>query len=135
MGATLSGKYTIGEPIEYISIYGYPKRRFPILTENSSEVVGHVKEELVLDGEKNEIGKVFYTRNLTRPYGQKRFYESVEALILAFGGEIARKKTVLKAVAGGKKTPRKKAAAPVKKTRVSKLAATSGKKPRQKKVA
>lgn len=91
---TLSGKYVIGEPIDYTSIYGYGKRRFPIFREGESSPAGHVKEELLLNGDGQEVGKAFCTRNLPRPNGAKRFYDSVESLVLAFGGEIARKKVI-----------------------------------------
>ena len=86
--ATLSGKYTIGDPIEYTSIYGYAKRMFPV--RQGDEKIGNVKEETVLNGDGSEASKSFYTRNIVRPRGAKRFYASVEDLIIAFGGQIDR---------------------------------------------
>jgi hypothetical protein len=89
MTTTLNGKFKIGEPNEYESVYGYQKQRFPVLNEQGSEV-GAIKEELVMDGAGNVVAKMYYTRNLTRPHGAKRFYDSPQALILAFGGTIDR---------------------------------------------
>jgi hypothetical protein len=90
---TLNGKYSVGEPQEYGSIYGYQKLRFPIYNENGTEV-GHVKEELILDGEGKLVGKTYYTRSLSRPQGKHRFFDSPQSLVVAFGGEINRVKYV-----------------------------------------
>ena len=87
--STMNGKFKIGEPETYGSIYGYQKRRFPVIDENGS-TVGHAKEEIVLDGKGDEVSKSFYTRNLPRPHGAKRFYASPEAMVEAFGGKIDR---------------------------------------------
>ena len=113
---TLNGKYSVGEPIEYASIYGYGKRRFPVLNQ-AGEAIGCVKEELLLNGEGQEVGKLYYSRNIMRPHGAKRFYDSVESLVLAYGGSMDRtkKKPVAKV-----RTPK---AAPAKK-RVTKKAAS-----------
>ena len=93
MTTTLNGKFKIGEPNEYESVYGYQKQRFPVLNEQGGEV-GAIKEELVMDGAGNVVAKMYYTRNLTRPHGAKRFYDSPQALILAFGGTIDRTTTL-----------------------------------------
>ena len=86
---TLTGKFKIGEPITYGSIYGYQKRRFPVINDGG-QVIGHAKEEIVLDGKGDEVSKSFYTRNLPRPHGAKRFYASPEDMVVAFGGKIDR---------------------------------------------
>ena len=87
---TLNGTYKIGEPSDYSSIYGYQKRRFPVIDAASGNQVGYVKEEPVLNGDGTESTRMVYTRNISRPTNAKRFYASPEALVEAFGGKIYR---------------------------------------------
>ncbi len=83
-------QYRVGEPIHYTSIYGYPKRRFRIETKDG-HVVGHAKEEIVPGVNGKESTRVFYTRDISRNSPMLRFYDSPEALIVAFGGQLERK--------------------------------------------
>jgi hypothetical protein len=103
--------YTVGEPIPYVSIYGYDKRRLPILRADDGTVVGHAKEEIVKGEDGQEVSRTFYTRDINRNPGMLRFYASPEALIVGFGGKVEPKKgTVLrKKVAAAR--PKKKVAA------------------------
>ena len=84
--------YVIGEPVNYSSIYGYPKRRFPVHradelgNKQDSYSVGEIKEEPMLDENGQLWGRCFYTKSL-RPSGKYRFYPSPEALIVACGGK------------------------------------------------
>ena len=88
--------YVIGEPINYHSIYGYPKRRFPVHradesgNKQDSYSVGEIKEEPMLDENGHLWGRCFYTKSL-RPSGKYRFYPSPEALIVACGGKVLAK--------------------------------------------
>lgn len=85
-------KYRVGkEATQYTSIYGYQKRRYPVfdVTDPDNELfVGDIKQEIV----KNTAGElcepVYYTRDFERPNEGLRFFNSPEALILAFGGQI-----------------------------------------------
>ena len=89
--------YVIGEPVNYSSIYGYPKRRFPVHradelgNKQDSSSVGEIKEEPMLDENGQLWGRCFYTKTLGRPTGKYRFYPSPEALIVACGGKATRK--------------------------------------------
>jgi len=89
--------YVIGEPINYHSIYGYPKRRFPVYpadadgNKTGTYSVGEIKEEPMLDENDQLWGRCFYTKNLGRPTGKYRFYPSPEALIVACGGQVVSK--------------------------------------------
>ena len=88
---TLSGKFKVGEPQQYGSIYGYQKFKFPVFkTEDPISAAGYVKEELILNGKGETVGKTYYTRSFSRPNGAKRFYDSPELLVEAFGGTIDR---------------------------------------------
>ena len=88
--------YVIGEPINYTSIYGYPKRRFPVFRANENGEkqneysIGEIKEEPMLDENGQLWGRCFYTKSL-RPSGKYRFYPSPEALIVACGGKVLAK--------------------------------------------
>jgi hypothetical protein len=88
--------YVIGEPYNYTSIYGYPKRRFPVHRADElgnkldSYSVGEIKEEPMLDENGQLWGRCFYTKSL-RPSGKYRFYPSPEALIVACGGKVLSK--------------------------------------------
>ena len=76
---TLSGKFKVGEPQQYGSIYGYQKFKFPVFkTEDPVSAAGYVKEELILNGKGETVGKTYYTRSFSRPNGAKRFYDSPE---------------------------------------------------------
>lgn len=86
---SLSGKYSIGEPVQYGSIYHYQKWRFPVKDE-AGQVVGWCKQEKVVDENGEESGVAYYTRDLPKPYGAKRFYSSPQALVIACGGTIDR---------------------------------------------
>jgi hypothetical protein len=76
---SLSGKYSIGEPVQYGSIYHYQKWRFPVKDE-AGQVVGWCKQEKVVDENGEESGVTYYTRDLPKPYGAKRFYSSPQAI-------------------------------------------------------
>ena len=89
---TLSGKHTVGDAVVYGSIYGYQKNRFPVIRSSDGATVGSVKEEIVLNGENQEVSRIYYSRSIIRPHGSKRFFDSVESLILAYGGTIDRTK-------------------------------------------
>ena len=94
------------EPVHYTSMYGYPKDRIPVFLQSDTEQtspIGYIKEEIVRDKAGEETGRVYYTRASWRDHGQPRFFDSPEALIVAFGGAIARKV--------GLKKPRGKVAA------------------------
>ena len=84
-------QYRVGEPIHYTSIYGYPKRRFRIEDVATGSVVGTAKEEIVPGVNGKESTRVFYTRDISRNPPMLRFYDSPEALIVAFGGQLERK--------------------------------------------
>ena len=84
-------QYRVGEPILYTSIYGYPKRRFRIEDVATGSVVGTAKEEIVPGVDGKESTRVFYTRDISRNPPMLRFYDSPEALIVAFGGQLERK--------------------------------------------
>ena len=84
-------QYRVGEPILYTSIYGYPKRRFRIEDVATGSVVGTAKEEIVPGVNGKESTRVFYTRDISRNPPMLRFYDSPEALIVAFGGQLERK--------------------------------------------
>jgi hypothetical protein len=86
---SLSGKYSIGEPLQYGSIYHSQKWRFPVKDEGG-QVVGWCKQEKVVDENGEESGVTYYTRDLPKPYGAKRFYSSPQALVIACGGAIDR---------------------------------------------
>jgi len=89
--------YVIGEPVNYSSIYGYPKRRFPVHradelgNKQDSYSVGEIKEEPMLDENGQLWGRCVYTKNLGRGHGKYRFYPSPEALIVACGGKVVAK--------------------------------------------
>jgi hypothetical protein len=88
---------TVGEPVKYTSIYGYPKFKYPVLNGNGV-TVGYVKQECIRDDDGNGgLGEwrspVYYTRDLSRPHGLPRFYGSVEALVIAFGGTMSKAKS------------------------------------------
>ncbi len=77
--------------------------------------------------EGEEVGRMYYERNGWRSHGQPRFYDSPEALILAFGGALARavglkKPRGSKVGQGGTKAPLKKVAATSAGKRVKKVA-------------
>jgi hypothetical protein len=57
--------YTVGEPIPYDSIYGYDKRRFPILRADDGAVVGHAGEEIV-KGVNGKRRAALFTRAASR---------------------------------------------------------------------
>ena len=99
-------KYVIGKPEQYTSIYGYKKNKLPVRKVDGGESVGIIKEEEVLTAEGKRTGVMYYERNGWKNYGQKRFYESPEALILACGGQIAPARDIAKqkAIAEGKVT-------------------------------
>jgi hypothetical protein len=84
-------QYRVGEPIHYTSIYGYPKRRFRIEDVAAGSVVGTAKEEIVPGVNGKESTRVFYTRDISRNPPMLRFYDSPEALIVAFGGQLVPK--------------------------------------------
>jgi hypothetical protein len=84
-------QYRVGEPIHYTSIYGYPKRRFRIVDVATGSTVGTAKEEIVPGVNGKESTRVFYTRDISRNPPMLRFYDSPEALIVAFGGQLERK--------------------------------------------
>lgn len=92
MGLNSSSYYVIGPPINYTSIYGYPKRRFEVYQadEQGNKIaaypIGEIKEEPMLDENGDLWGRCFYTKNLGREHGKYRFYPSPEALIVACGG-------------------------------------------------
>ena len=85
--------YRIGEPENYTSMYGYPKRRFTIYEVIDGHValgatcIGFVKEEKVIDEAGGVDHFMFYERNGWKTSGQQRFYTTVEALLRACGAE------------------------------------------------
>jgi len=85
----LSGKFSVGQPVQYGSIYAYQKFKFPVLDESGARV-GWAKQERIVDENGEESGVCYYTRDLPKPYGAKRFYSSPQALIIACGGQIDR---------------------------------------------
>jgi len=104
-------KYRVGDVIEYGSIYGYQKNKFPVIDDASGSTVGHVKEELILGEDGEPVGRTYYTRDIYKKSGQKRFYSSPEALILACGGKLANPKMKVRSgVKAVKKTTRLAAA-------------------------
>jgi hypothetical protein len=112
-------QYRVGEPIHYTSIYGYPKRRFRIEDVATGQTVGTAKEEIVPGVNGKESTRVFYTRDISRNPPMLRFYDSPEALIVAFGGQLERK-TVKKPAA--KVAAKRAAKKPAAKRRVVKKA-------------
>ena len=80
MGLNSSSYYVIGPPINYTSIYGYPKRRFEVFqadeqgNKTASYPAGEIKEEPMLDENGELWGRCFYTKNLGREHGKYRFY-------------------------------------------------------------
>ena len=89
----LNGKYSVGEPVGYTSVYGYQKRKFPVFGEDQSAgAIGYIKEEIILGDDGKEVAKTYYTRSSWRNHGQLRFFESPEALIIGYGGKIDRTK-------------------------------------------
>jgi hypothetical protein len=109
--------YKIGAPVDYGSIYGYKKKKYPVIGTESEQTIGFVKEEAVVGQNGKGVGLVYYTRDLYRKCGQLRFYESPQAVIVAFGGQIAKGKVTRMKPA----TPRARAAA-AKPGRVKKVA-------------
>jgi len=85
----LSGKYSVGQPVQYGSIYSYQKFKFPVRDEGGN-IIGWAKQERVVDDNGEESGVCYYTRDLPKPHGAKRFYSSPQALIIACGGQIDR---------------------------------------------
>ena len=82
------------KPVHYTSMYGYPKDRIPVYRASDTEQtspIGFIKEEIVRGKDGAEVSRTYYERNGWRDHGQPRFFDSPEALILAFGGTIARK--------------------------------------------
>jgi hypothetical protein len=103
----------IGEsPTEYTSAYGYQKNKFPVFLQSDAEQkdpIGWIKEERVLDQAGNEADRVYYARVYGwREKGQPRFFDSPQALLVAYGFKLGRK-------IGLKKAQPKKARAPAKK--------------------
>ncbi len=114
-------------PKQYTSIYGYPKQGFYVYKATDSDQqypIGFIKEERVLGDDGKEVGRMYYERNGWRNQGQQRFYATPEALVVAFGGTLARKTGLVKKPRLAKATPKKRAVAkPVKKRRLKKVAA------------
>ncbi len=82
--------YRIGEPIDYTSMYHYPKRRFKIFVKTDGaqwDEIGSVKEEKVIDEAGGVDHFMFYERNGWKACGQQRFYTTVEALLRACGAQ------------------------------------------------
>src|SRR5271165_6431605 len=105
-----------GEPIEYTSMYGYWKQRFPVaIVDGDGEPtkIGWIKEEKIIGAGGKVVGLMYYERNGWRGHGQQRFYDSPEALVTAFGGTLARKtglkKPRLAKTATTKARPKKRA--------------------------
>lgn len=111
-------KYNIGDPVEYGSVYGYQKFKFPVIEETSGATVGYVKEEVILGEDGEPAGRTYYTRDICKQHGQKRFYTSPEALVLACGGKLASPK--MKVRAGVKSTEKKASRATAAKKPVAK---------------
>jgi len=111
-------QYRVGDVKDYTSIYGYPKKMYPIIDVESDETVGHVKEEALVDADGERAVLMYYERNGWRKHGQLRFYTSIEACVKACGGTLvtpakAKRLAALKKAAGKDptKTARKKVAA------------------------
>ena len=106
MGLNSSSFYVIGPPINYPSIYGYPKRRFEVFQADeqgntiAAYPTGEIKEEPMLDENGERWGRCFYTKNLGRDHGKYRFYPSPEALIVACGGKALSKPAARRPVIG-----------------------------------
>ena len=60
------------------------------MKDEAGQVVGWCKQEKVVDENGEESGVAYYTRDLSKPYGAKRFYSSPQALVIACGGTIDR---------------------------------------------
>ena len=88
----LKGQFWIGEPVKYQSMYHYSKFRFPVMISPDGGIAGWIKQEKVVDENGDESSCTYYTRDLDKPYGMKRFYSSPQALVIALGGQIDRTK-------------------------------------------
>lgn len=82
--------YHVGQPVEYESIYGHPKRRFPVFSVDphtgvQGDCIGWIKQEPLADEMGNLAGFAYYTKEGWRNNGQFRFYASPEALLAAYG--------------------------------------------------
>ena len=108
-------KYRLGDPVDYTSMYGYAKRRFPVyaMNDDGESSVGSIKEEKIINENGDVEDVMFYERNGWKKSGQQRFYTSCEALVIACGGKFSERKVV--AVEAPKKARITKAA--VKKAR------------------
>ncbi len=88
-GLMARGKaYTVGEPVQYDSIYGYNKLRFPVYLVDTTNghrgsCVGWIKQEPMPDENGKLVGFTYYTKEGWRKEGQLRFYPSPEALLSA----------------------------------------------------
>ena len=107
-------------PIEYTSIYGYPKRRFMVRDMTSGQDIGCVKEEKVIAEDGSVSCVMFYERNGWKGRAQQRFYQTAIALIIAMGGKVWSEPKLVQSVkprrkAVAKKKPSRKTKAPVKK--------------------
>jgi hypothetical protein len=115
------------KPVHYTSIYGYPKDRIPVFKQSDAKQaspIGFIKEEIVRDGDGGEVSRTYYERNGWREHGQPRFFASPEALVLRFGGKLARKTGLKKprATAAPKAARGGKKAGPAKPARAKKIA-------------
>ena len=99
----------MGNPCPYTSMYGYAKRKHEVLNNADDQVIGYIKEEEVLDGDGEVAYSTYYTRSFDRPGGAKRFFDSPQALLKAFGYAVKRK-PVTKMAATKKARPVKKPA-------------------------
>ena len=89
MSSLMQGRaYRLGETVQYGSIYGYRKNRVALLDAATGDNIGWIKEEVVpgLPGQPDVT--CYYEKNGWRPSGKLRFYQSLEAMVLALGGTI-----------------------------------------------
>lgn len=107
--------YKLGEKKPYTSIYGYAKYRIPVFDAETGAEAGWIKEEVTPGIPGQPDITAYYERNGWRPPGKLRFYQSPEALIIAFGGQIettgivaVEPKKVIKARKTAKKVAAKK---------------------------
>lgn len=77
-------------PEDYTSIYGYPKRMIPVIRVSDQQRIGGIKEEVITDHHGKEVNRVFYTRDFSRPPSYLRFYDTAEALLIAFGFKVVK---------------------------------------------
>jgi hypothetical protein len=84
---SLSGHYTIGEAKEYMSVYGYPKRKLPVRDAAGMKVM-EIKEEILPNVAGGEAVKMYYSKSWMRPSGANVYFLSPQELIAAWGGRL-----------------------------------------------